>query len=495
MPPGLWGPQRIRRILGMDALSGAAGEPVPVPAPRVAPPAVRGACALALAGFGIWFLVESAKGIRGGMPDFEYFYKAGASLLERGSLDAGIDRLAGGAIERRGTIDWYLPFTSRLMTLISWLPYRVAGGIWILLNLAAMFTVLRLLAQHTMGLPREDWPVVQFLPFLFLIAYWVTEFRLNQINALTLLLIVASFVLWQAGRTGVAGLWLGMAVLIKLAPALLLLWFGLKRQYRTLTAALATIVLAGPLADLLIFGPRDTFDLYAGWLHNAVDAGSHTGLIERQRETDWRNQGLGIVLSRWLHPTNYATHFDNEPRASVFTDPPAFINRVELPRGQVTFVVHVIAGLTVLGLVVLARRPAAALSAWQLRFEWALFVLAMLWLMPVMRRYHMVWCTPAMSLLAAGIAYAGRTRWSFVALGCIAASIACQVALLAEVAQAAGVSLLAILLLAAPLVLMLVVLQRNPRAIPQDACLAAMTPRAARPQKRAAPGTSLAAHA
>jgi hypothetical protein len=467
--------------------------------PPVAPRRVRVLCALGLVGLAAYFGVLGARSIGAQTADFEYFYTAGAYLLTHGELDRGLDRLPSGRIERRGTIEWYLPFVSRLVTLIAWLPFGTAGAVWLALNLLAFFAILVLLGRHVMGLPPQDWPVTLLVPVLLLALFWHWEFRLNQVDNFTLLLVVASFVHWQQRRPKAAGFWLGLAVLLKVTPALLVLWFALKRQFKTVGVAVVTMALAGPVADVIVFRPAYAADAYREWFDTAVRAGSHRGLVIHQKEMDWRNQGLGAVLSRWLHPTNYALHFDNDPRIKI-NRAPATLNVAKLSRTTVATLVTALTVLCVVSLCWLARRPARRLTLWQLRAEWALFVLAMLGLMPVLRRYHLILMLPALAVLASAIHYAGaRHRWSKLALVCIGGVLAGQLAVLtrvlpeagvlrwfdgllgrgrvealsnvldAGIVEAAGVLLLTVVLLAIPLVVLLLRLARQPDALPEQA--------------------------
>jgi hypothetical protein len=449
--------------------------------PLEAPPAIRRACLAAFVLIGAYLALIGALFINEQWPDFEYFYKAGAWLWEHGSLDRGVDLLPGGLVVPRGSIEWYLPFTSRVMTLIAWLPYRTAGFIWVALNVVAMFTTVRLIGRHLMGLPPRDWPVTMLLPFLFLIVFWYWEYRLNQIDILTLLLLVATFVHWQQGHQKTAGLWLGLAVLLKLTPGLLGLWFVLKRQFRVVGVAVLTFVLAGPVSDLIVFRPGPAIEEYRIWVREAVHRASHRRLVLAQVEMDWRNQGLGAVLSRWLHPTSYATRFDNEPRAPA-SPYPKLVNVAHLTPETIANVVTGVLALSLVGLLVLARRPGRVLNLWQLRLEWALFVLAMLWFMPVMRRYHMIWALPAMALLAAGVHHVGWRRWwSILALIAMFIVVGSQVALISKefvgtnLVEGYGITLLAVIALAVPLVTILLWLARNSAAVSQDVYAAAST--------------------
>ncbi len=423
--------------------------------PPTASRAVRGLCLLALLGATAWFAQVGGLHVQLHDPDFEYFYKGGASLLESGRLDPGYD-VVDGRVERRGMLDWYWPCVPRLMSLFALLPYEAAGFVWLGLNLVAMLAMLRLIGRHLTGLPPQDWPVTQLVPFVLLLFYWRWEFFLNQINNLTLLLMTGSFVCWQQQRRWVSGFWLGLAVLLKVSPGLLVVWFLLKREYRTVAAALATVALAGPAADLPALGREQTAAAYRTWVDKAVTTGSHRGLILTQRETDWRNQGLGVVFSRWLHPTNYSTRFDNDPRLEQ-RDEPRTMNRANLPLTTVANIATAVAVASLLALLWLTRQPARCLSVWQLRFEWALVLLALLWLMPVMRRYHMIWALPAVALVCAGIHYRGwKNVWTACALAALALVALAEIGLIWRGIEARGVILASVLILAIPVIAMLV---------------------------------------
>jgi hypothetical protein len=419
--------------------------------PPTAPVRVRRLCLLALLGAAVWFAFVGGLHIRLKDPDFEYFYQGGAWLLEHGSLDPGYDLVAGQVVPR-GKLDWYWPCVPRVMTLFATLPFQTAGCVWLGLNLLAMLATLRLIGRHLLDLPPQDWPVTQLVPFLLLLFYWRWEFSLNQIDTLTLLLMVGSFVYWQRGRRVLGGFWLGLAILTKLTPGLLILWFALKRDFRTVGAAILTVGLAGPVADVVALGPEQTLASYRTWVHKAVATGSQRGLILSQSETDWRNQGLGVVLCRWLHPTSYSTHFDNDPRLRT-QEEPRTLNIADWSLPAVARLATAIAIGTLAGLIWLARRPAGSLSVWQLRLEWALWMLAMLWLMPVMRRYHMIWALPAIALLAAGIHHSGRAApWSRLALAALGLAAVAQLGMLWRPIEAGGVILASVAVLAVPLV-------------------------------------------
>lgn len=467
--------------------------------PPVAPPGVRQLCLALLIVMTSAHAFYGAASVGNRAADFEYFYKASRWLLEHGNIDARYDLLPDGTRVPRGGIEWYLPFVPRVYTAISWMPMRLAGTLWLLTNIVVFFGILRLLGRYLSGLPPQDWMVTQLLPVFFLALFWHWEFRLNQINALTLLLLLGGFVQWQQGRKVLPGVWLGLAVLLKLTPLLVVVWFALKREFRVVAVALGVFIVAGPLADVVVFRPDYVGEVYRNWVHHAIERGSHTGLILDQREMDWRNQGLGAVLSRWLHPTDYNTHFDNDPRIRYAHDP-RYLNLVHLPRETIVVIVTAIAALSGLGLLWIARRPAAQCSAWQLRLEWALFVMAMLWFMPVMRRYHLVWMLPAVSLLAACVHHlTPQARWSRLATAAVLVVFVAQVSVISRmiwdthIVEASGAFLALLPVVALPIVILIVRLARRPDLLPEDPFVHSVP--AGRTQRRRLPRETLPAAA
>ena len=332
----------------------------------------------------------------------------------------------------------------------------------------ATLAILRLAARYLTDEDPRRWPVTQLAPLFLLSVFWHWEYRLNQVNNLTLLLLLGSFVCWQQRRHVVSGVWLGLAVLIKVTPLLLVLWFVMKRQFRTAAVAVLTVIVAGPVADAIALGPTVAGTRYQDWFRRAVSNGSHRGLILTQTEMDWRNQGMGAVLSRWLHATSYTLYYDNDPRLWG-PDETATMNVADLPVSTVAWITVGVQALSLIGLLWLVRRSAERLGAWQLRLEWALFLMAMLWFMPVMRGYHLIWLLPAWSLLGAAARKLGyRHPWSKLAVACAAGLIVVQFSLRWDLPQAAGMLLWTVAMVALPVLILLVWLARNP-AVMSDA--------------------------
>lgn len=426
-------------------------------------------------------------------PDFEYFYRAGESTARHGFIDPGYDMIDGRVV-LRGRLDWYLPAVHRMLSLLGEFDFRTAGLAWVALNAACVIATLVLLARHFSGLPVRDWPVTQIGPFVLLLPYWFWELRLNQIDALTLALLVGGYATWRAGKSTAAGFWLGLAALLKLTPGLVVVWFAMKRQWRVVAAAALTVALAGPVSDTIAFGWPLVAEEHRGWLTRAVDDGSPAAFIRNGRELDWRNQALGATLARRLTATSYATRFDNDPRVArdYANVAPAYIHLATLSRDTAARAAQSAALASLAALLWLARRRLSPGDEWTPRLEFSLFLLAMLWLMPVMRFYHMIWAMPAVSTLMGLMHHVGRrAAWSRLAAACLLLVLLSHATLLSTRWQAMSPALLSVALLTTPIVAALLHLRRDPQWVNGAAS-------AARPRHSAAgapPAVALAAAA
>jgi len=324
-----------------------------------------------------------------GLPDFEFFYHAGRYVLRHRALIAP---------EQVGHLPWYLPFVPRFFDLFAWMPHGVAGVVWALLNAGMLVVVLRWCGRHFSDAPPEHGLSSQFVPFILTFPYWVYQFQLSQLTTLVLFLCVGSLLLWESNRRVLAGCALGLAILVKSTPVVLLGWFLLKRQWRTSAAVVATIIIVGPVSDVATFGPGKTLGYYVDWYDSAVVGGSHRHFMVTKTEVDHRNQGSGVTLARLLHPVDGRRHLWNDPR-STYWGPSIFVNIANVPLSTVARLHMVLLAGVGLLLLYALRRPAAALNRSQLRMEWALAMLAMVWFMPVLRLYHYAWVYPLLAML------------------------------------------------------------------------------------------------
>jgi hypothetical protein len=180
---------------------------------------------------------------------------------------------------------------------------------------------------------------------------------------------------------------IGLAALLKLLPALFLLWLVLKRAWAALAAALITILVAAVVPCLITFGPQQTVAYHQQWWQHNVRGAPAQGLVDaalREHFTDHRNQSIPAVLAR----LTWADHPHPAPRQLADLSPPA-IRAISVGAACVILA----------ALVFRARKPLAALTEATVRSETALLLLAMLVLPPLLRTYYLLWAAPAVLLL------------------------------------------------------------------------------------------------
>ena len=322
--------------------------------------------------------------------DFEYFRAAGEYFRRHGELPP--------ADQVPGALPWYLPFTTRACVLLAVLPLGLTACLWAVGNVAIFAVVVRYVGRRLVDLPPADWPIHQLLPVLLILWWLAVQSLWNQLSVLVLGGALVSFALYSRRREGLAGIVLGATCLFKLMPAVLLLWFALKRGWRTVAAAALTMVLLGPVWDIVSFGPERTAGYYVEWFDRAVRRGGAAHMIRTGVEADCRNQGLGVVLRHWLMESDCSRKMWYDQRTEL-ADEPWGINVADLSAGTVVWVYRAITLASLAGLIWLTRRPAERLSPQALRLEFAACLCAMCWFAPVMRMYHLVLLYPAVALL------------------------------------------------------------------------------------------------
>jgi alpha-1,2-mannosyltransferase len=193
--------------------------------------------------------------------DFLSFYAAARAAA------ANVDFYDHGALERLAARHgWgdhvypylYPPFLAHalrpLVTLELASAHRVWLGAIILAFAAAVSVTLRSAQRAWRTVTPQGAPSYGLLLGLGAVLVWALPLRNNlfvgQVNAFVLLFISLAVRAHLLGRSGSAGLWLAPAIMIKMTPAVLLLFFVLRGKQRTLLACVACLLgmAAGSLA-------------------------------------------------------------------------------------------------------------------------------------------------------------------------------------------------------------------------------------------------------
>jgi alpha-1,2-mannosyltransferase len=320
--------------------------------------------ALLSCGWVIGLLALVVVGLLGVWPsppakDFSFFYAAGQYWQAHGQ-PAPSGRL--------GHLAWYQPFAIRCLALLAYLPARWAGAIWVVGNAGCLWASAWLIGRYWHG---HGWRF-ELPAMLALTLYAYVQFDLNQTTPPVLLLVVVGFVALQSRRDALAGVSIGVATLLKITPALLLLWLLLKRRWRAVGCCVAVVLLLGPGIDALDAGWQQAWQWQIDWIQRIRYSGSAWVILQSGQQADVGNHSVAAIVHRWVDGGHGLI------RTACW--------------GALT-----LGGLAVL--VVASLRSSRKDDPPRWRWEFALWCLGMLWLSPVVRQYHLLFTYPAISLL------------------------------------------------------------------------------------------------
>jgi hypothetical protein len=204
------------------------------------------------------------------------------------------------------------------------------------------------------------------------------------------ILTAGVYAVWQ-GREKLGAMWFGLAIALKVAPALFLPFFLWKRQWRlagyTAVASVCWIIL-----PMIWMGPESWWNHQREWTQ--VAAGSFVGQetpITRENEQRVRNQSLQQALMRYL-----VTVPEDHP---LRRDDPGYVPVLNLPVPTAKILVIAVMLSLLVFFCWYARRPFKGRDdpAW-LRESSAVMIFALL-LSPVTWVQHLVWLVPALYLI------------------------------------------------------------------------------------------------
>lgn len=235
----------------------------------------------------------------------------------------------------------YLPAFTILMTPWSLLPLEIAIVVFTLLSLGLLAATVWLLDRELPGGTAGCASPATLVALSLLLPYVTSCSVLGALGLALLFLVVASWRLAGRGRDGLAGVVLGLGAVIKLLPAVLMVYFLLARRWRVAGAAAAAVVALGLAVPLLVLGPRPAVEVHKEFFRDAVLGHSAWTTIhaEQPQKAAFSNNSLPIVLRRLLSPLNGGKDATGELR----------VNLAHLPAAVITAIYAVLVGLFVAG--------------------------------------------------------------------------------------------------------------------------------------------------
>jgi hypothetical protein len=231
----------------------------------------------------LWMAPRLYQRMALGYADFSNFYTA-ARIVQTGQrarlydlgLQTQVQSEFSEAAALRGRALPYMrpPFDALLFLPLSYLPYRQAYAVWVLLSMVLVGVTAAFLRRRIAGLDAIPWWL--YYPSYFSFYPIAHGFVLGQDSALMLLLFGLVLAQWLEGRDFRAGCLLALALIkFQLVLPLLFILF-VKRQFRTLAGfSVVATVLAG--VSLLVVGWRGML-AYPSYLWRLNEEGSVAGI-------------------------------------------------------------------------------------------------------------------------------------------------------------------------------------------------------------------------
>lgn len=204
----------------------------------------------------------------------------------------------------------YPPTARPLFMVMAMPPARVAAAGWWALQAWMYWQSAMWIARRAVrASPGREWLAALAVIGLTLVGV-VSDLSVGQLTALVLFCVTGAFELAERRRRLLGGALLGVSLLVKPLPVLLLPYFALRRQWAVLVGAAACWVVFGPLMLVTIFGWDNLRD---GWRHfggSTAGPRSPWTFFETWAERPggvetYRRSGLSSTLVRLLRPVEY----------------------------------------------------------------------------------------------------------------------------------------------------------------------------------------------
>jgi hypothetical protein len=209
---------------------------------------------------------------------------------------------AYGALTKDGETmtNAYPPFMAFFFVPFALLPFKPALLLFSITGMLALAAGVWAFFADEERKTRRDFTVAGLLiTFSFFPVY--LSLYLGQINALLFLCMALVLYFYRRGRPGWAGFFIALAALIKIYPAVLILFFAVKREFKPVVAALISIVALGAVS-LTVCHPS----LYLYYISQVLPHQSDGGAF-------YRNQGMGGLFARLLSSNDYVNALANSP--------------------------------------------------------------------------------------------------------------------------------------------------------------------------------------
>ena len=239
-----------------------------------------------------------------------------------------------------------MPFVLILMSPFAYMPVGIMVLSWNLLKFAVLIATVLMTARiiaHKDRLP-DDWVLALGLGWSVL--FIIGDIQHGNTNVFVLGAVVLHLWAYRKNRDWLSGGALGLAVCLKMTPAIFIIYWAYQRNWKLLVATAIALLIFAIIIPAVAVGPQHYAVLTETWVDNLIVP----GLIKGSWYPIHINQSLGGVLSRY---------FLSGPDGNIFWNPDdnpyqfqkefGQISRVTVSPSTLRFVIRIIqAGIVLL---------------------------------------------------------------------------------------------------------------------------------------------------
>ena len=258
----------------------------------------------------------------------------------------------------------YPPLLAFLLIPLSILNITAAKIFWFAGNIIFIYISLKLLLKT---INNEDINTfnIGFLSILFTLQFFMNNSNLGQVNVVILLLCTLTLYFFINEKDLHAGLFLSMAIVIKITPVFLLFYFIIKREFR-----LSVYTITGVLFFLFI--PS----LMPGFSGNIEALVQYKDMVQGITDLSHLNQSLYNTIFHLLSPV---------PLWNNMT-----INFAVLSESQIKVIIYALFGIILLIFGLLFRKRITNRRNINISIEFSMIIILMLLFSVVTRKAHFV---------------------------------------------------------------------------------------------------------
>lgn len=347
--------------------------------------------------------------------DFDTYYYAAKDALEDSSVYT----------EHEGVSPYiYPPFFACLIAPLAFFSMEVASAIWYILNLGFFF-FSAILCFRLLFNKKNIKKILNSFPFApkvlslaVIIGLFLDNISMLQVNILVLLLVLSGLYCFNKRKAFLAGLFLAMAISIKVIPVLFLFYFIIKKKIKISIFIILWLLIFSLVVPALYMGPSDAWHSLLSWnesmLMKSMSADQNFDTIMTLFNPE--NQSVSAFSFRWLVKNDFGIL---GLKRGAHEYPVFLINwTLSLPKESAFFVSKIIV-LLILSITFLwCLRKKENSSAGQNK-EYALIFLASLIATPILKTQQMVLLIFPILLLLTQLEYRGKNyRFFYLGLAC-----------------------------------------------------------------------------